>query len=356
MAMLEGRYYSGDMTDRLHDAEPIAEYTRLYVDSGVRSLEDLTVSSAGADEIRVGPGIGMIEGFRVRVNGELALPVTRPASGTIACRAMIRKDSDTGKISIYIKQGTASPPELTRDGELYELSLAKFNVSATTGVNDVTDERADESLCGFCGTRDKDIRRGAGGELIFDRDITFDGAVGFGEPVDFNGTVDFDGAADFSGTVGFSGSTSFSGAISGAAFLDKTYPVGAIYISISSTSPATLFGGTWAAFGAGRVLVGRNASDTDFNTAEKTGGAKTAAFNLGGSSYARIGNANSGAHIAMAASTTTQNVSGDLRIATPGTLQWGTYTVNQVPLLGGSTETGSIVQPYVVCCMWKRTA
>lgn len=30
-----------------------------------------------------------------------------------------------------------------------------------------------------------------------------------------------------------------------AAVLDKVYPVGAIYMSMSDTSPATLFGGTW---------------------------------------------------------------------------------------------------------------
>ena len=33
--------------------------------------------------------------------------------------------------------------------------------------------------------------------------------------------------------------------LNGKRFLDLTYPVGAIYISVNSTSPATLFGGTW---------------------------------------------------------------------------------------------------------------
>jgi microcystin-dependent protein len=33
--------------------------------------------------------------------------------------------------------------------------------------------------------------------------------------------------------------------------------------------------GTWAAFGAGRVLVGLDAGDVDFDTVEETGGAKT---------------------------------------------------------------------------------
>lgn len=58
--------------------------------------------------------------------------------------------------------------------------------------------------------------------------------------------------------------------------LDGVYPIGSVYISTVSTNPATLFGvGTWAAFGAGRVLVGLNSGDTDFDAAEETGGAKT---------------------------------------------------------------------------------
>src|SRR3990172_7594580 len=53
-------------------------------------------------------------------------------------------------------------------------------------------------------------------------------------------------------------------------------PVGFVFISVVSTNPATLLGyGTWSAFGAGRVLVGLDSGDTDFDTVEETGGAKT---------------------------------------------------------------------------------
>lgn len=37
-------------------------------------------------------------------------------------------------------------------------------------------------------------------------------------------------------------------------FLNYVYPVGSIYMSVNSTSPATLFGGTWSALPAGRFL------------------------------------------------------------------------------------------------------
>ena len=62
------------------------------------------------------------------------------------------------------------------------------------------------------------------------------------------------------------------------AALVAVYPVGSIYINAtSSTNPATLLGfGTWTAFGAGRVMVGLDASDALFDTAEETGGSKNA--------------------------------------------------------------------------------
>jgi microcystin-dependent protein len=58
--------------------------------------------------------------------------------------------------------------------------------------------------------------------------------------------------------------------------LSTVYPVGCIYTSTVATNPATLFGfGTWTAFGAGRVLVGFDSTQTEFDTAEETGGEKT---------------------------------------------------------------------------------
>ncbi len=59
-----------------------------------------------------------------------------------------------------------------------------------------------------------------------------------------------------------------------AALLLAVYPVGAIYMSASGEDPGTLFGGTWVAWGAGRVPVGVNAADKDFETVEKNGGNK----------------------------------------------------------------------------------
>jgi hypothetical protein len=63
-------------------------------------------------------------------------------------------------------------------------------------------------------------------------------------------------------------------AVQGITALD-VYPVGSIYISVSSTNPSSLFGGTWVAFAVGRTLIGVDANQTEFDTVEETGGAKT---------------------------------------------------------------------------------
>ena len=52
----------------------------------------------------------------------------------------------------------------------------------------------------------------------------------------------------------------------------KMNPVGTIYTSTESTNPSTFIGGTWEEYGKGRVLVGLDSSQTEFNTVGKTGG------------------------------------------------------------------------------------
>jgi hypothetical protein len=64
-------------------------------------------------------------------------------------------------------------------------------------------------------------------------------------------------------------------AAAAAADMSACWPIGSVFISVVNTNPSTLLGfGTWVSFGAGRVLVGRDGADADFNAGEETGGSK----------------------------------------------------------------------------------
>ena len=184
--------------------------------------------------------------------------------------------------------------------------------------------------------------------------------------------------------------------------LKKAYPVGSIYINAtSSTNPATLLGfGTWSAFGAGRVMVGIDSEDADFDTAEETGGAKTvtlttaqmpehthtqnshnhtqnshdhgmAAHNhsqdshghrmqyigvAGGGSTYQIPDSSSGNYknknTWVENTTATNNSATSNSYALTATNQSTTATNQDT----GGDEAHSNVQPYIVAYFWKRTA
>ena len=57
------------------------------------------------------------------------------------------------------------------------------------------------------------------------------------------------------------------------AALLTAFPVGSIYITAGNTNPGTFLGGTWAAIGAGRTLMGAGTLSPDTYTAGATGGA-----------------------------------------------------------------------------------
>ena len=57
-------------------------------------------------------------------------------------------------------------------------------------------------------------------------------------------------------------------------------------MSTDSANPSAKFGGTWVAWGSGRVPVGVDTSDTAFDTVEETGGSKSQSYTPAGSNAA----------------------------------------------------------------------
>ena len=167
----------------------------------------------------------------------------------------------------------------------------------------------------------------------------------------------------------------------------EAFPVGSVFISVVSTNPGTLLGyGTWSAIGAGRVLVGIDAGDTDFDVVEETGGAKTHTLTVaqtpahghtqdahGHTQDAHGHTQNSHTHaLTELRDATTGGASTNIALTadTSSTLgtkaSGGTVATNQNATATNQTTVGTnqntgggaahpIVQPYLVCYFWKRT-
>jgi len=123
------------------------------------------------------------------------------------------------------------------------------------------------------------------------------------------------------------------------------HPVGDIYLSVNPTNPGNLYGGTWVAWGSGRVPVGVNTSDTDFKTVEKTGGAKTHTLTV-----QEIPNHD---HDLNAVNEGVDNPNGGYH---PGWTFNKQYTAQVMSASTGGGQAHNNLQPYITCYMWKRTA
>ena len=123
--------------------------------------------------------------------------------------------------------------------------------------------------------------------------------------------------------------------------VDLMYPVGSIYLSTNSTNPSQLFGGEWEQWGKGRVPVGIDTSDSDFNAIEKTGGSK----------YLQEHRHN------YLTTTLTYNdyIDGGDVVAIPkGSTNKAIYKISEAPDVPYA-NSGNL-QPYITCYMWKRIA
>lgn len=145
-----------------------------------------------------------------------------------------------------------------------------------------------------------------------------------------------------------------------AAAKEALYPVGSIYVNAGvTTNPATLLGfGTWTAFGAGRVMIGLNGSDTLFDTLEETGGSKDAVV----VSHTHTATVTDPGHVHSVTYGSASNTSsvypsrlsnGSLSDVNTNSATTGISVSNSTT---GSSGTNANLQPYITVAMWKRTA
>ena len=160
MAVTYG-FFNSVNDDRVYNADQISEYFLKLISNGVFATPTnaMQVQAASGMIVNVTPGWGFINCKWVK-NDNL-YPLTVDASDIILNRidrVVLHLDNSVPyrSISIQIKKGTTAatptPPELTRTGDIYELSLAQIYVGA--GVEaitqaEITDERPDVNVCGF---------------------------------------------------------------------------------------------------------------------------------------------------------------------------------------------------------------
>jgi hypothetical protein len=149
------------------------------------------------------------------------------------------------------------------------------------------------------------------------------------------------------------------------AALLATHPVGSVFIHTVNTNPSTFIGGTWIAWGSGRVPVGVDTGQTEFDTVEETGGAKTHTLTIAQTpSHSHGGATAATAHPYgygfVPESLYGQGFGAQQAGGYTGRIAIWDFTTGLTHVHGISPEGGgqahNILQPYITCYMFKRTA
>jgi len=125
-----------------------------------------------------------------------------------------------------------------------------------------------------------------------------------------------------------------------ATMMNLIYPIGYVITLGVLTNPATLLGiGTWTAI-VGKVIVGIDGTQTEFDTLNETGGAKTVTLDV----------------TQMPAHTHTLSATGEGAVLSAtkrgDTTVYGDHTTSST---GGGLAHNNL-QPYIVKYVWERTA
>ena len=184
--------------------------------------------------------------------------------------------------------------------------------------------------------------------------------------------------------------------------VDFIYPVGSLFIS-TSTKPSAYLGGTWERWGQGRVPISVSDTDSDFNTANKTGGEKNhtlltdempshshakgtlATSSAGAHEHSVSGTAVSagthkhkgwnrnvysggGNHAALVTTGTSSSSATQKDVAssagahehsvsgTAASAGNHSHTISGSTASAGSGNAHNNMPPYITCYMWRRTA
>ena len=332
--------------------------------------------------------IGNDDDLQITHSGSAGTITNNPGDLTLDVAGDIVLDSGGNDIDFKVDGTQFGSIAKVSDNLAINSSISDGDIVFTgnDGGSSVTALTIDMSEAGTA-TFNHDIKIAYGGQIgsASDADaitIASDGVVTFSQAVTLSGGIsgdlaisnlDIDGGTDIGADLvdadlmivdDGAGGTNRKAAMSRMKtyILESVYPVGSIFISTSSTSPATSLGfGSWSRFGEGKMLVSQSSSDSDFDTAEETGGAKTHTISesqLPSHDHFTMNTGNGFGNnlennVNFAGTT---NSRGGL-----GNNDYIMQAINSTANAGKTSSTGSgsavtHMNPYIVTYMWKRTS
>ena len=126
------------------------------------------------------------------------------------------------------------------------------------------------------------------------------------------------------------------------------HPVGSINMTTDATNPGAIWGGTWVAWGSGRVPVGIDTSQAEFNAVNKAGGSKTHTLSTGEMPSHMHGYNGPLYYINTDALSLPYT---DFAVVASSSQAYS----HTVSFTGGNSAHNNL-QPYITCYMWLRIA
>ena len=157
--MEHSRFFDSVNGDRVYPASSFSEFFASIIGTGVQSLDtNLQILEVpGTMKVEIQPGVAWINGYFYMVDADkLQLTIDGADPNDLRYdRVVLRWDLQNRELTAKVLKGIpdVNPviPALTRTESIYEISLARIDVTAGKSYleqSQITDERSDDSLCG----------------------------------------------------------------------------------------------------------------------------------------------------------------------------------------------------------------
>lgn len=157
--MEKSGFFNSSSGDRVYDATDFATYFGSLVSNGIfyKTANNLKVTATTGMNVIAQSGSAFINGYHYQNTTPLELDIqTADGVNPRIDRVVIRWSNIDRNIHLAVNSGvpsaTPTPPDLTRNNDVYELGIADIFVARGTisiVTENITDTRLNTSLCGL---------------------------------------------------------------------------------------------------------------------------------------------------------------------------------------------------------------